>query len=246
MSDSPKCIDISHWQGTPDFQKVRAAGVLAVIMKATEGTSYRDPVRQTNAVAARRAGLAVATYHWLKPGNAAAQMDFYLKTIQPVPGERVIIDYEEKGCVLADLTTAVAFLLAHPVPLRITVYSGNLLKEQLGSQCMPLLAEHTDLWLAQYTTGTPLWPKGTYPHWTLWQYSESGRVDGITGTAVDLNRFAGTDDELLAWVSPPVAKGELASTEQPQVPEPLPPARPEVSITVPAGVAIRVNGKLVE
>jgi GH25 family lysozyme M1 (1,4-beta-N-acetylmuramidase) len=29
------CIDISHWQGFPDFAKVRASGVVACIMKAT-------------------------------------------------------------------------------------------------------------------------------------------------------------------------------------------------------------------
>lgn len=211
MSDSPKCIDISHWQGQPDFAKVRAAGVLACIMKATEGTSYRDTVCAPNTIAAQKAGIKCCTYHWLKParfGSASKQMDFYLKTVDPVPGERVVIDYEESGVTLNDLLEAIQFLLNDPRKLQITVYSGNTLKELLGmSASNSLLAQNTDLWLAQYTTGTPSWPKGTYPQWKLWQYSENGKVDGITGSTVDLNRFNGTDEELLSWISPrqPVA-----------------------------------------
>ena len=55
--------------------------------------------------------------------------------------------------------------------LQVTVYSGHLLKEQLNGTKNELLAEHTDLWLAQYTAGTPTWSQGTYPKWTMWQYS---------------------------------------------------------------------------
>jgi len=50
MSDHPSCIDISHWQNFPDFEQVRAAGVVAMIHKATEGTSYVDPNRAINCI----------------------------------------------------------------------------------------------------------------------------------------------------------------------------------------------------
>ena len=201
-SDQVKIIDISHWQDFPDFEEVKAAGVIAMIHKATEGTSYVDPNRATNISNATREGIRCCTYHWLKPGNAREQIEFYLRTIDPVPGERMVIDYEEDGCQLSDLKEAVQALMDDDRGLQITVYSGHLLKEQLGTKHDSFLADNTDLWLAQYTTGTPTWPSNTYPHWTLWQYSESGEVDGITGSKVDLNRFDGSDDELLAWISP--------------------------------------------
>lgn len=239
MSDTAKCIDISHWQGFPDFDKVRAAGVIAMIHKATEGTSYQDPNRRQNYVNATKAGIKCCTYHWLKPGNAAQQMRFYLDAVDPVPGERMVIDYEEDGCALDDLKAAVETLLADPRDLQVTIYSGHLLKQQLGSKHDVLLADNTDLWLAQYTTGTPSWPTGTYPEWTLWQYSESGNVDGITGSAVDLDRFNGSDDELLKWISP---RGEA-----PQ-PQPEPDAVPvAVAITIADDVAltISVNGEVI-
>lgn len=206
MTETVKCIDISHWQGNPDFAKVHAAGVIVCIMKATEGVSYHDANCSSNTVKAMKNGIKCATYHWLKAarfGSATAQMKFYLDTIDPVFGERVIIDYEETGVTLNDLLEAVQYLLSDPRKLQVTVYSGNVLREQLGLTAHnTLLADNTDLWHAQYTSGTPTWSKGTYPHWTLWQYSESGKLAGITGSAVDLNRFNGTDDQLLKWISP--------------------------------------------
>jgi lysozyme len=235
MTDHPKCIDISHWQDFPDFAEVRAAGVIAMIHKATEGTGYVDPNRARNIHNATAAGIRCATYHWLKPGNAAAQMRFYLDIIEPVQGERMIIDYEEDGCSLADLKEAVRALRADPRGLQITVYSGHLLKEQISGKRDAFLATTTDLWLAQYTTGTPTWPDETYPHWTLWQYSESGEVDGIYGGAVDLNRFDGSDDELLTWISP--------AGEAPPVPR-SEPEEVSIAITAPLNtpVSITVNG----
>jgi lysozyme len=240
MSEIVKCIDISHWQGYPDFNAVRASGVIAMIHKCTEGTGYVDPNRVVNCRNAIAAGISVATYHWIKPGsNAAAQMKFYLDTLQPVRGERVIIDYEENGCTLDQLIEAVKTLKADSRDLQVTVYSGHLLKQQLANSRNEYLAANTDLWLAQYTgLGKESWPTGTYPEgWTLWQYSESGKLPGITDAAVDLNRFEGKDEELLDWIRP--ARVEA------------PPPPPEVlkivkvNITVPddVGVRIHVNGR---
>ncbi len=237
MAETPKCIDISHWQNFPDFAQVKAAGVIAMIHKATEGSSYVDPNRAENISNAVKAGIKCCTYHWLKPGNATDQMRFYLKTVDPVEGERMVIDYEEDGCTIDDLHEAVDVLLTDPRGLQVTVYSGHLLKEQLGNNYDAVLANNTDLWLAQYTTGTPTWTQATYPRWTLWQYSESGTVDGIDGSLVDLNRFDGTDDELLAWISPAGA----GPGPTPEV------AAVTVALQVPANVvlSISVNGEVV-
>lgn len=239
MSDAPVCIDISHWQGFPDFDEVRAAGVRGMIHKATEGTSYIDPNRAENCANALKAGLAISTYMWIKPGDGRAQAEFYLSVIQPQQGERVVIDYEEEGCTLTTLCDAVQALLDYDADLKITVYSGNLLKETLGGDHDDFLAENTDLWLAQYTSGTPSWPVGTYPQWTLWQYSESGSVDGIDDGYVDLNRFYDDDDEaFLAWINP--------AGQVPVPPPPLPPMREKVLVAVvaPPGidVSVTVNG----
>jgi lysozyme len=229
------CIDISHWQGFPDFETVAQQGVVACIMKATEGTSYIDPNRSDNFIAATDAGIACCTYHWIKPGNPVDQMKFYLDTLDPVHGERVVIDYEENGCTLDELEDAVTYLLDDKRQLQITVYSGHLLKEQLNGDHNSLLADHTDLWLAQYTDGDPSWSDGTYEKWTLWQYSESGVLDGIDDSNVDLNRFNGSDVTLVQWISP--------SGGKPPPKPPKPPANEtaDISITASDGVSVSVS-----
>lgn len=247
MSDVPVCIDISHWQDFPDFNEVAASGVKGMIHKATEDTNYRDPNRATNCANAIANGIAISTYHWLSPdSDPEDQMKFYLDTIQPVNGERVVIDYEENGCTLNMLKDAVEALIDLDRTLGITVYSGHLLKEQLGNQYDSLLAENTDLWLAQYTSGTPSWPEETYNQWMLWQYSETGTVDGITGGYVDLNNFQGNDQEFIEWISPTGAEPPKPS---PRPPRPQPPPSGglvKIAITAPEGsrVAVTVNDKL--
>ena len=236
MSGIPVCIDISHHQGSVDWDQVAASGVKGVIHKATEGTSFRDDMRAENCSAAKQVGLGISTYHWLSPGsesNAADQMNFYLDTIQPVRGERVVIDYEENGCDLGQLKAAVQALLDNGLDLKITVYSGHLLKEQLNGDCDSFLQQHTDLWLAQYTTGTPSWSQGTYDSWTLWQYSESGTIPGIDDAYVDLNNFNGSAEEFMAWISP--------AGEAPPIPVPPHPGDRLVDITVDAPEGVTVN-----
>ena len=238
MSDIPVCIDISHWQGFPDFEEVAGSGVKGMIHKATEGCSYIDPNRATNCANAVNAGLAIATYFWIKPGDGKAQAEFYLATIDPVRGERVVIDYEEDGCSLTTLEDAVAALLDYNLDLKVTVYSGHLIKQQLSGR-NDFLAEHTDLWLAQYTSDESAisWETATWPRWSLWQYSETGVIPGIDDAYVDLNNFDGSDDEFLTWISP--------AGEKP--PKPKPPPQPDdqrvvdVAITAPEDVRIRIS-----
>jgi lysozyme len=235
MTDTPVCIDISHWQGYPDFNEVARAGVLGVIHKATEGTTYVDPNCARNCANALNAGLAIATYFWLKPGDARSQVEFYLSTIDPLPGERVVIDYEEDGCTLDMLREAVQALLDYALDLKITVYSGHLLKEQLGDDRDDFLAENTDLWLAQYSSESNItWPDGTYPDWALWQYSESGEVDGIDGALVDLNKFDGDGDDFLDWINP------AGGVPTPPFP-PVPTETVDIAITAPEGVTVTVT-----
>src|SRR5262245_36630296 len=96
-------LDVSHWQsdrGIIDWPKVKAAGVLGVIIKATEGTSYVDPDYTMNRDGAEKAGLAIATYHFLKHGSIEKQMDFYIGIVTPEFGERLVIDYEDKACTI--------------------------------------------------------------------------------------------------------------------------------------------------
>lgn len=50
-------IDVSRYQGTINWTSVRNAGIQFAFIKATEGTSYKDPNFNTNYVNAYNAGV---------------------------------------------------------------------------------------------------------------------------------------------------------------------------------------------
>jgi GH25 family lysozyme M1 (1,4-beta-N-acetylmuramidase) len=247
MSD-PIFVDLSHWNPMPDWAKLLAGGVTGVILKATEGTTYIDPTWRDRALDAMLAGLAVGTYHFLKAGNPAGQMNFYIaETNKVMPlGSRVCIDHEEQA-TLAELEQAVQRIRDQRPDLQVTVYSGHLIKEQLGSVRSAILAENTSLWIAQYTTAAaPSWPKSTWPAWSLWQYTDKAKVAG-TSQPVDGNRFNGSDCNALKWLQPVVEPGPDPEPEPEPEPKPDYGGRVTVSISVPYGteVTVFVNGKAV-
>lgn len=232
-------IDISHYQGNVDFAKVKAAGIVGVICKATEGSTSVDSKFADNYRGAMNAGLAVSTYHFLHHGSVNAQIDHYIDTVHPEQGERVCIDYEDEACTLDDLHAAVSRLMNLDPTLQISVYSGHLLKDQLGNSRDDLLADNTSLWLAQYTSGTPSWPDETWPSWSLWQYTDHASVSGVSGN-VDGNRFNGSKENCLKWFGP--------AGLEPPAPGPEPAAQPNlVALTTYPGnpLVVTVNGAVV-
>lgn len=235
---NPVVIDISHWQDDPiDWAKLKANGTVGVIHKATEGTGYTDPKLFSRASAAIKAGLCWSTYHFLKAGNPTGQMDYYLKTVGPKQGERMCIDHEEKA-TLAELEQAVTYLKSKRPDIQITIYSGHLIKDQLGSKRSAVLAENTSLWLAQYTSGSPSWPTGTWPQWSLWQYTDKGSAAGINGS-VDANKWNGDPANIAAWFG---SAGVVTPPEPVPPPEPTPEVKEVlVAITQPEGVKITVT-----
>lgn len=238
---APLVVDLSHHNPAPDFAAMKAAGVVGIIHKCTEGQTYLDDQYFTRETAAVNAGLCWSSYHFLKHGNASAQMDWYLKNAAPGSGDRVCIDYEDEACTLDDLHEAVQRVLDRRPDVEITIYSGNLLKQQLGSNKDALLSEHTSLWVAQYTSAaSPSWPKGTYPTWSLWQYTQSATVPGVNGN-VDANRWNGDPARLPGWFS---AGEEPAPTPEPE-PQPEDDKTVEINIEVPDGVfvAVTINGE---
>jgi len=232
-------IDISHYQSISSFSSIKSAGVVGVFQKCTEGTTYYDSTYGSRYPQALDAGLKWGAYHFLKHGNVPQQMDWFLSKAKLPSGSRVAIDYEDSACTLTDLQQAIESISGKDSTLQICVYCGGLLKGQVSSTGDYSWLSPYPLWLAQYTSGTPTWPKNIWPQWTLWQYTDQGKVSGISG-AVDLNTFNGSPENCAKWFGP---------TEVVPVPPPPPPVEPVVAValTVPDGVevSISVNGQQV-
>src|SRR5262245_37145106 len=67
-------LDISHWQGAPNWNAMTDAGLQFCIVKATEGTGYRDPQFARNWSEMRRRWTVRGAYHFARPNlNAVTQ-----------------------------------------------------------------------------------------------------------------------------------------------------------------------------
>lgn len=245
MASPTIIVDLSHHNPEPDWKALKAGGIVGVIMKATEGTSYVDPTFADRRMRAEAAGLIVSSYHFFH-GNAPGEMDHYLTTVVPRAGERLCIDHEAEAS-LAELEDAVSFLKATVPDCQITIYSGHLIKNQLGSNKSPVLAENTSLWIAHYTSAdAPTWPKQVWPTWSLWQFTDKATVKGISA-GVDGNRFNGSVENAKKWLGPAAQAPAPEPAPEPK-PEPIePPGMVTLAIEVPEGieVSVVVNGKLI-
>lgn len=165
-------IDISHHNGTVDLGNAQQAGIVGVIHKATQGSSFSDPAYQRNLQQAQTLGLLWGAYHFGNGDDGVSQADFFLNTVQPTGNTILVLDFESNNAgSTMSLQEARDFVTHIQAVTGIWpgLYGGSYLKEQLGSQTDPIL-QNCWLWLAQYGP-TPVLPPG-WANWTLWQYTD--------------------------------------------------------------------------
>ena len=65
-----KGIDVSHWQGTIDWNKVKAAGIEFAIIKAggSDAGTYTDSKWEANYKGAKAAGIPIGAYFFCRQG----------------------------------------------------------------------------------------------------------------------------------------------------------------------------------
>lgn len=70
-----------------DWDRAKAAGVEYAMIKATEGTTYRNPFLSVDGLRATRAGIAVGYYHFARPhvGDAVRQADYFWSHVYGLP-----------------------------------------------------------------------------------------------------------------------------------------------------------------
>lgn len=59
-------IDVSHWQGTVNWNSVKAAGIEFAFTKATEGVNFVDQTFHANMQGATAAGVMIGPYHFCR------------------------------------------------------------------------------------------------------------------------------------------------------------------------------------
>jgi lysozyme len=185
-------IDVSYYQESISWKRVRQAGVQFAFIRVSDGTTVADPRFADNWVGARRVGVLRGAYQFFRPEESAiAQADLLIAAIRRDPGELPpVIDVEtDGGQSPAQLAAKVrAWIERVRAQLRVEpiVYTGpDFWRARAGGADL----SSQPLWLAHYTAGCPLVP-APWTRWTFWQHTDRGTVPGIA-RPVDLNVFAG-------------------------------------------------------
>ena len=189
--------DISHYQTVDDWWMVRESGIAAVVLKATQGKSYVDPMFVQRVGAAEQAGLLVGAYHFLDATNPTVQVEHFLS----VAGHLTVLAFDIESNALSTGTVTIkqaakAVSMFNGYTNRLPViYMGRYGPDGRGTGLPNAILSRCDLWIAGYTTNPhPKLPAG-WSNWKLWQYTSSGAVPGIKG-GVDRSRWNGDEASL--------------------------------------------------
>lgn len=188
-----KGVDISHWNGSIDFDKVKASGVEFVIIKAggSDKGFYIDPMFITNYNKAKAAGLFVGAYYFagknfrgIESGITDARK--FIKILEGLKFDYpVFLDIEAQENRYKDSITdaTVAFCeVMEKAGYFVGIYASDIsgFKDKLNHERIKDYAH----WVARY---------GKEPevckNYGIWQYSSKGSVPGICGS-VDLDLSA--------------------------------------------------------
>ncbi len=199
-------IDVSAYQPNTNWSQVAGAGKKFAIIKATEGTGYVNSYFARDWAGAKAAGLIRGAYHFFHPGtDPTAQADHFVNTVGAlgVGDLPMMLDLEATdglgpAAVAASTKTFLDRVQSRSGRVPI-IYTGYYF--WTGSVGNPGGYGGYPLIMAAYVSGCPLIPN-EWSTFTMWQYSSSGSVPGVSGH-VDLDEFNGTLADLQALASPP-------------------------------------------
>jgi len=197
-----KGIDVSHYNGQPDWAKVQADGIDFVFAKATEGSTYQDPEYLSNKQQAEALGLTFGAYYFARPGKAAgdatADANNFIAFAQLNDDNLLpVLDLEDSGGMSArKLTKWVKEWVGEvhaQLGVKAIIYTSASFWKSNMARTTWFAHNGYPLWLASWTTAaSPKVPASNWggQGWTLWQWTNVGSVRGIKG-AVDLDRYNG-------------------------------------------------------
>ena len=198
-------IDVSQWQTTADFKKAKADGADFVFLRAacrgsSKGTLVKDTTFDKYAEAATKAGLDVGAYIYsqaITVAEAKEEADYIMGIVKnyniTLP---IVLDFEYDSSPTSRLRAAkltnrkrTDICLAFCERVEQSGYTAmvyanqSMLTDDLYDE---EIAEKYDIWLANYSTSPKYGGKLYDCDYSYWQYSSTGKIDGISGN-IDCN-----------------------------------------------------------
>jgi MYXO-CTERM domain-containing protein len=201
---SVKGVDVSYYQGTIDWAAAKADGVEYAFVRVSDGLGTEDTKFAQNWAGTRANGILRGAYQFFRPNqDPIAQADLLLARMGTLEANDLppVIDVEASGGLApAEVAAKVRIWIDRVAPVigrAPIIYTGLYFwRDQVGAPDMTT----SPLWHAQYSTVECPNIAPPWSDWAFWQFTSSGSVAGIAGN-VDVNRFNGTRDQLLALTS---------------------------------------------
>lgn len=192
-----KGIDVSEHQGNIDWDKVKASGIEFAIIRIGYGQNTVDAKAIRNITECIRVGIPFGVYIYsyaLNVNNAINEANLVIRTLAP---------YKDKVRfpVIIDMEDADSYKSRHGMPSNDTLVSicekECLMFEEAGyyaaiyaskswfdTKLKSSRLDRFDKWMAWWNSSAS--SKFSHDTYGMWQYTSSGKVNGISGN-VDMN-----------------------------------------------------------
>ncbi len=181
-------IDVSHFQGKIDWQKIKDANIKYAYDKATQGMTYVDPEYKNNRVDAHSFNFTHGAYHFYVAGDDPQKQALHFVSVIDYTEDDLppVLDLEQGG-MKANIKTenyqkdVLKWLqvVEEKLGVKPVIYTSPAFGNQYLNH--PSFSEY-DLWVAEYGVDTPKVPNAwKEKEWLFWQRSERGKVEGAVG-----------------------------------------------------------------
>lgn len=196
-------IDVASYQGNVNWAYWSGQGKKFAYVKATEGTSYRNPYFGSQYRGSYNAGLIRGAYHFAVPNRSSgtAQADYFTsygggwsRDGRTLPGV-LDVEYNPYGSICYGMTKTqmVSWIKAFTTRYKQRTGRDAVIYTNLDwwSQCTgnsTAFRSTNPLWVARYSATVGTLP-GSWGYYTFWQY---------TSSPLDQNRFSADYTRLVA------------------------------------------------
>jgi lysozyme len=200
-------IDLSHHNQVDDdgFHKLKGAGILGVIHKATQTLHFVDAEYHQRRERARSVGLLWGAYHFASDEDPEGQAHHFLNTVNPEDSDLLVLDFEPNSTQgTMSVAQAVKFVeVINQETGRFPIlYSGQAFLAERVAHHQNTKLKNCPLWIARYPASAITLPNVPSP-WTdfaLWQYTDGNagpQPHTVPGVGrCDRDKFNGTVDGL--------------------------------------------------
>lgn len=195
-----KGIDVAKWNGNIDWKKVKDSGVEFAILKAINKQCKKEDAFERNYNGATSQGLPVDVYNYSYAITVEKEISDAKTVLSVINGKKigtVWLDIEDKsqmnlGITLIDIINAYKNII-ETAGYKFGVYTGLSFYNSFIKPFYTFV--DCPFWIARYPSKAQMdfvempredkKPSILHPLWG-WQYTSTGRVEGITGN-VDLS-----------------------------------------------------------